>query len=222
MARQVKPAHLLDFSRQHHVMLSGWCLQPKAGTNQATAATAAVAASASAAYAFVAPAFTIAVSVPATVAPATVSATSPLLLQGAVAAFASATAPLPLSSCWQMPQLLLYHCHACWQMQNSFCSVTVMAAGRCKTAFASLSMPLSLVFMAHLHIAPPIAIDLLSLPWRDSRKYQRPLACLAVLWRPQLWHESWDTRYFCLLFSCAPLVLYCVSFLFCMICSGLI
>jgi hypothetical protein len=160
MARQVKPAHLLDFSRQHHVMLSGWCLQPKAGTNQATAATAAVAASASAAYAFVAPAFTIAVSVPATVAPATVSATSPLLLQGAVAAFASATAPLPLSSCWQMPQLLLYHCHACWQMQNSFCSVTVMAAGRCKTAFASLSMPLSLVFMAHLHIAPPIAIGL--------------------------------------------------------------
>ena len=74
-----------------------------------------------------------------------------------------------------------------------------MAAGN-TTAFASLSMLLPLLFMAL-----PIAIGLICGLCHGSRKYQQPLACLAVLWRPQLWNESWDTRYICLVSLMCPL-----------------
>ena len=193
-------------------LLSGWCLQLTASTNQATAA---VAATASAASAFVDPAFTIAVSVTPTVCvPASATASARLLL---------------LPHCCFCPCCGSFcHFHTAGKC-NSFPSVTGMPAGRCETAFAvslswllanatafaSLSMPLlPCVHGASTHgTINSHRAELLSLMWRDSRKYEQPLACLAVLWRPQLWHESWHTRYFCLVSSMCPLVsVLCRSF----------
>ena len=138
-------------------LLSGWCLQLTASTNQATAA---VAATASAASAFVDPAFTIAVSVTATVCvPASATASARLLLLPHCC-FAPVAAPSvtftllanaiasPLSLACLLAdakQLLLCHCHGCWQMQQLLHHCQCLCFR---------------VFTAHLHMAPSIAIGL--------------------------------------------------------------
>ncbi len=130
MDRQVKPAHHLDFSRQHHVMLSGWCLPPTAGTNQATAATAATAAL------LLLPLLLLLLPLLILPLPLLLLLLLPFLPQRCfchVAAFASATAPsatfkllengiaFAVSLSWLLAyarQLLLCHCRGCWQMQQ--------------------------------------------------------------------------------------------------------
>ncbi len=137
----------------------------------------AASASAASAAAFVDPAFTIAV-----VAPATLSATTLLLPR----------------RCFCLCHCSFCHFQAAGKW-HSFCCVTFMAARICNSFCITVHVSASGVHDTTAHgTTCNQRADLLSLPWRDFRKYEQPLACLAVLWRPQLWHESWDTRYFCL------------------------
>lgn len=152
----------LDLSHQHCV------LQSIAGTYQATAVTVAVAA-ASAAFAFVDPALTVPVSVSATVAPVTASAT--LLL-------------LP-HCCFCLCHCSFCHFHAAGKC-HSFRSVTGMPAGKRKTAFAC-HCHCCWQMQQLLHHCQCLCLwcswqtahgttyshraELLSLSWRDSRKY---------------------------------------------------
>lgn len=119
-------------------LLSAWCLQLSATTNQATAAAAAVAATSSVATAFVDPAFTIAVSVIAIVCvPATASAT------------ASATSLLLPHCCFCLCCCFFCRFQAAGK-RYSFRSVTGMPVGKCKTAFAlSLSWLLAIQQLLH-------------------------------------------------------------------------
>lgn len=138
MDRQVKPAHHLDFSRQHHVMLSGWCLPPTAGTNQATAATAATAAL------LLLPLLLLLLPLLILPLPLLLLLLLPFLPQRCfchVAAFASATAP---SATFKLLENgIAFALSLSWLLANA-------------TAFASPSMSLPLVFMTQLHMAPPV------------------------------------------------------------------